>query len=477
MARCGCAGQTCSCLIQGGDGIEVAGSGTVNDPYVISTGGIDIGGSIQFVDTDTVDFTVTGQGTEAAPYQISAVATVGVSDLTDVACDNPTDGTTLVWDAGVGAWICGVPALALDDLTDVDAPAPNDNEVLTWNGTSWVPGVVSVEPGQVNTSHGAMGDGTATNPVGVDTPVEWADLSPDLEAVGGQTQDDGLPTYIDTTGAVRVPRGFYAFLGASDEIWDVDQASDLWNSQSSLLLGDRTSETLRGLAIARAMANGRATLSFLHGSQINNYHAARLVAREYASPDDAEPLVEGSALVGVRGNLQMASNVTGPTVYRPIPWAQETGAVEFGTIAAGSSVGKTVTFPNSRFTTTPRIAATVHSSVPHARGCGTANIGTESFMLYAGNSGTQPVTGLLVDWHAVQMQPPALPVTVASPRMDVVPVDPVIATCRTPLCENNGYGIEVSTGWIDEITGEVEHVEEVICGACGLEITDLVEVS
>lgn len=134
IARCGCAGQSCSCLIVEGEGINVSGSGTVDDPYVIESSASDIAGTIQFVDTDTVDFTVSGSGTEANPYQVRADATV-----------------------------------ALDDLTDVDAPAPAENEVLAWNGTAWVPAPPNtVDPGAISVAEPLTGDGTAASPLGLD---------------------------------------------------------------------------------------------------------------------------------------------------------------------------------------------------------------------------------------------------------------------------------------------------------------------
>lgn len=36
MARCSCAGSSCSCLISAGGGTTVTGSGTATDPYIIS---------------------------------------------------------------------------------------------------------------------------------------------------------------------------------------------------------------------------------------------------------------------------------------------------------------------------------------------------------------------------------------------------------------------------------------------------------
>lgn len=40
MARCQCAGSSCSCQIQGGRAITVTGSGTVNSPYRIEGGAV-----------------------------------------------------------------------------------------------------------------------------------------------------------------------------------------------------------------------------------------------------------------------------------------------------------------------------------------------------------------------------------------------------------------------------------------------------
>lgn len=41
MARCGCGGGTCNCLVVAGSGIAVDGSGTVANPFVVSTGATD----------------------------------------------------------------------------------------------------------------------------------------------------------------------------------------------------------------------------------------------------------------------------------------------------------------------------------------------------------------------------------------------------------------------------------------------------
>src|SRR5688500_829801 len=134
MARCGCAGTSCSCVIQGGTGITVDGAGTETNPYIISGGGAGGGGVLTVRDTQTVDLGLLGAGTEANPYVLSADATV-----------------------------------ALDDLTDVTAPNPTNGNVLAWNGTTWQPVPPTTAPvGAVAVGEGLLGDGSAGDPVRLD---------------------------------------------------------------------------------------------------------------------------------------------------------------------------------------------------------------------------------------------------------------------------------------------------------------------
>lgn len=70
MARCGCASGQCSCRVEGGTGIEVTGTGTASNPFVVSASGSPT--SLTTVDTDTIDMAVIGDGSPSAPYIISA---------------------------------------------------------------------------------------------------------------------------------------------------------------------------------------------------------------------------------------------------------------------------------------------------------------------------------------------------------------------------------------------------------------------
>lgn len=90
MARCGCTGTTCSCKLIGEDGILVSGAGTVTNPYRIR------GGLAMLVnDTETVDLTLLGSGSQTDPYILSGRASLGFGDLTDADDTGGTAGD--VW--------------------------------------------------------------------------------------------------------------------------------------------------------------------------------------------------------------------------------------------------------------------------------------------------------------------------------------------------------------------------------------------
>lgn len=70
-----CSDRKCWCVIHGGDGVQIAGNGTVDSPYVISGGGLS--GSLRVSDTETVDLVMVGNGTPESPYVLSANVTGG----------------------------------------------------------------------------------------------------------------------------------------------------------------------------------------------------------------------------------------------------------------------------------------------------------------------------------------------------------------------------------------------------------------
>ena len=93
---CGCASGTCNCVVQGGTGVTVAGAGTPGNPYVISAGAA----GLQANDTNSVDHTLTGTGTQADPWilvsdvkrdpEAGNILTIGPNGL-DVSCEAVQD--------------------------------------------------------------------------------------------------------------------------------------------------------------------------------------------------------------------------------------------------------------------------------------------------------------------------------------------------------------------------------------------------
>lgn len=90
MARCGCSGASCSCVVTGQGGIAVTGAGSAANPYVITS---DINLGIQ--DSQTVNLSLSGDGSDANPWLIQADATVHLDDLVDVDATVMTAGYVL----------------------------------------------------------------------------------------------------------------------------------------------------------------------------------------------------------------------------------------------------------------------------------------------------------------------------------------------------------------------------------------------
>jgi hypothetical protein len=127
MPRC-CGGATCSCVVQAGPHIKIAGTGSTSDPVVV-TG--DVG--VAVADTASIDLTLSGAGTAVAPWTVSG-AFAGTSQL--------------------------------NALGDVTAPAPNNGQVLAWNSSTsqWQPvAPTTAATGSVNHDTSLAGDGSAGN--------------------------------------------------------------------------------------------------------------------------------------------------------------------------------------------------------------------------------------------------------------------------------------------------------------------------
>jgi hypothetical protein len=161
MANCG--DQSCNCLVRVGEGLSIEGAGTATDPYMIRMTG-DLEGNLQVYDTATVNLTLLGRGTLIDPYVLSAVATIALTQLSDV---NDPQGGPIVGDVPV--WVGTGPAGHWEFQPPPANPA-----------------------GAVNVSTGISGDGTLGSPLRVRLVGTSA---------GGTTS--GLEVYADSAGNLR----------------------------------------------------------------------------------------------------------------------------------------------------------------------------------------------------------------------------------------------------------------------------------
>ena len=129
MARCGCQGTTCSCVIQGGGGVTVSGAGSGGNPYIISSDVNLIG-----VDSPTIDLALSGDGSSANPYTLTGNAVVELADLMDVDASVLTSGYVLARQAD-GTFALVPPATA--------------------------------PPGAITIGNGIQGDGSSGSPLGI----------------------------------------------------------------------------------------------------------------------------------------------------------------------------------------------------------------------------------------------------------------------------------------------------------------------
>lgn len=171
MARCGCSGGTCSCVVTGSGGITVTGSGTPSNPFVVSGGGV-----LTVADTSTVDLTLSGAGSPGSPYLLTATALVSLDELTDVDVAAATTGQVIAKQAN-GTWI-GVPA----------PTAP---------------------PGAITVSGGIEGDGSAGAPLSIKLPAGSGLIedSTGLRLEGGGAWTAYAPTLTGTVSNPSIGNG------------------------------------------------------------------------------------------------------------------------------------------------------------------------------------------------------------------------------------------------------------------------------
>lgn len=171
MSRCGCSGSTCSCVIQGGGGVSVLGSGTIASPYVIAT---DL--NLAVIDTATVQMALSGSGSPSDPFLLAATASISLDEIEGVNATNMTTGYVLARQAD-GSFAMVPPSTAAVGAITVGNGIAGD-------GSSGSPLSVKLAP-----SSGLVLDG---NGLKVASAGNWSAYSPQLhttDTTGPQTLD------------------------------------------------------------------------------------------------------------------------------------------------------------------------------------------------------------------------------------------------------------------------------------------------
>lgn len=122
MPRC-CGGATCSCAIEAGQHIQIAGVGSATDPFVI-IGDVDL----EVSDNTTFNLTLGGTGTLASPWLLSVAfaATAKLNDFPDVNVPAPTNGQVLAWNSSTSQWEAVAPTTAASGALTHDTSLSGD---------------------------------------------------------------------------------------------------------------------------------------------------------------------------------------------------------------------------------------------------------------------------------------------------------------------------------------------------------------
>lgn len=175
---CGCGGNAalnCNCVVVPGTGATVTGTGTPEDPYVVSAALAALG----VTDTTSLDLTLTGTGAPATPYSLSGVVrrdpaannllTIGASGL-GVSCTAVQDCMSTAMGEGV-TWDAVNRQIDVRPSTD-----PGNIVLLGTDGGVYASATGVVVPAQPRARVGkaagqSIPTGAVTTVVAIDTPI------------------------------------------------------------------------------------------------------------------------------------------------------------------------------------------------------------------------------------------------------------------------------------------------------------------
>lgn len=165
-------GPGCVSILKPGTGIDITGSGTANDPYIIASEFDSLAAFFRVEDTNSINLTLTGTGTTDDPLTLRANSELKLTDLADVADPGggPVVGEVPVWvgSGSAGHWEFQAPPVT---------PA-----------------------GSVNVSNGIGGTGGVSTPIRALTSGVWGTAP--LDTYGGDSTV-GAPIYVDSAGNLR----------------------------------------------------------------------------------------------------------------------------------------------------------------------------------------------------------------------------------------------------------------------------------
>lgn len=184
MARCGCSGTSCSCLVVGSGAITVTGSGSGGSPYIISGGG-----QLTVADTDTVDLSLAGDGSTGTPYLLSATAVV---DMDEIADFDPTGGLAGYVVAFNGtSYVLQPPSTATPGATVTDGTLEGDGSGGAPLGITAQPTQTYVPAWTATSTNPSIGSGDLNGYYTEDPTSQWVDLSIDIIAAADTSKGSG----------------------------------------------------------------------------------------------------------------------------------------------------------------------------------------------------------------------------------------------------------------------------------------------
>jgi len=168
-------------------------------------------------------------------------------------------------------------------------------------------------------------------------------------------------------------------------------------------------------------------------------------------PDPTDPVAEGADAI-----RSLAEAIDPRT---PAAWAGGQATVNVSASVTGST---TVTLPVGRFTKAPQVVGSASNSLYNVS---ISALTTASFLASVRHlNESSSTTTVYVSWSASQLSSVA---AVASQKR-VGGEESV--TCPTPGCENEGVPISIPSTYVDD-EGAEHPVTEVVCGACGADIS------